>query len=144
MREGSEAHVLIAAARDVARSDSAVAAGLWPRAAALLARQGLEAAMARLWSLTAPGLERTSGRCQVLCVGTLAGDAELGGRVAVAWNLLSGACHHRVYELGPTASELDRALETAWDLAEAAAALERRVAGDADPEPMRCLPPAPP
>jgi hypothetical protein len=124
--EAGRAHDLVSAARDLTRIDEG-GAGVWARAAALLGRQALEAAMERLWSVTAPGLEHTSGRCQVLCVGTLVGDQELGGRVAVVWHLLSDACHHQVYELAPTAGELSRALETVWELAEAVEALCRRV-----------------
>jgi hypothetical protein len=120
------AYQLLSAARDLCRIDTEATAGLWPRAAALLGRQALEMAMARLWSVTAPGLERTTGRCQVLCLGTFLGDADLGGRAAVTWNRLSEACHHRAYELAPTAEELDRALGTVWELAEAVEALHRR------------------
>ena len=113
-----DAHALVSAARDLIRDDDATTAGLWPRAAALLARQGLELAMARLWEVTAPGLERTSTRCQLLCVGDMLNDRELGGRATLTWRSLSNACHHRIYELPPTASELNMALETVWDLAE--------------------------
>jgi hypothetical protein len=81
----------------------------------------------RLWKVTAPGLERTSGRCQVLCVGTFLDDRDLGGRVVLAWNLLSQACHHRVYEVAPTATELNRSLETAWELADACEVVCRRI-----------------
>ncbi len=125
MPEVGRAHDLVSAARDLTRIEEG-ATGLWPRAAALLGRQALEAAMERLWSVTAPGLERTSGRCQVLCVGPLLNDADLGGRVAVVWHRLSDACHHQVYELAPTAGELSRALETVWELAEAVEVLCRR------------------
>ena len=52
---------------------------------------------------------------------------ELGGRATLTWNSLSNACHHRVYELPPTSSELNLALETVWDLAEAVERLLRRV-----------------
>ncbi len=119
MNGAPDAHALVSAARDLIRVDDATTAGLWPRAAALLARQGLELAMARLWEVTAPGLERTSTRCQLLCVGDMLNDRELGGRATLTWHSLSDACHHRVYELPPTASELNGALETVWDLAEA-------------------------
>lgn len=114
-----DAHALVSAARDLIRDDDATTAGLWPRAAALLARQGLELAMVRLWQATAPGLERTPTRCQLLCVGDMLNDRTLGGRAMLTWNSLSSACHHRVYELPPTASELNQALVTVWDLAEA-------------------------
>jgi hypothetical protein len=125
MSERGQAHDLVSTARDLTRIEEG-ATGLWPRAAALLGRQALEAAMERLWSVTAPGLEHTSGRCQVLCVGTFLNDADLGGRVAVVWHVLSDACHHRVYQLAPTAGELNRALETVWELAEAVELLCRR------------------
>jgi hypothetical protein len=122
-----DAHALVSAARALMRHGEATTAGLWPRAAALLARQGLELAMARLWDVTAPGLERTSTRCQLLCVGDMLNDRELGGRATLTWNSLSDACHHRVYELPPTASELNGALETVWELAEAVERLRAKV-----------------
>jgi hypothetical protein len=122
-----DAHALVSAARDLVRNDDPTTAGLWPRAAALLARQGLELAMARLWQVTAPGLERASTRCQLLCVGDLLNDRELGGRAALTWHSLSAACHHRVYELPPTAGELNGALETVWDLAEAVERLRTKM-----------------
>jgi hypothetical protein len=122
-----DAHALVSAARDLVRNDEASSAGLWPRAAALLARQGLELAMERLWDVTAPGLERASTRCQLLCVGDMLNDRELGGRATLTWQSLSNACHHRVYELPPTASELNSALETVWDLAEAVERLRTKM-----------------
>jgi len=122
-----DAHALVSAARDLIRDDDAATAGLWPRAAALLARQGLELAMERLWEVTAPGLERTSTRCQLLCVGDMLHDRELGGRATLTWRSLSNACHHRVYELPPTASELNLALETVWDLAESVERLRGKI-----------------
>jgi hypothetical protein len=122
-----DAHALVSAARDLIRDGDAATAGLWPRAAALLARQGLELAMARLWEVTAPGLERTSTRCQLLCVGDMLNDRELGGRATLTWNSLSNACHHRVYELPPTAGELNVALEMVWELAEAIERLRVRI-----------------
>jgi hypothetical protein len=125
MAEPKTATQLVAAARAMARMETA-AAGLWPRAAALLARQAVEVAMAQLWSVTAPGLEQTSARCQVLCTGTILNDADLGGRVAVTWNVLSAACHHRAYDLAPATPELERALETAGRLAAAVEDLLRR------------------
>ena len=83
--------------------------------------------MERLWEVTAPGLERTSTRCQLLCVGDMLNDRELGGRATLTWRSLSNACHHRVYELPPTASELNLALETVWDLAEAVERLRGKI-----------------
>ena len=129
MEVAPDAHALVSAARDLIRNDDAKTAGLWPRAAALLARQGLEIAMERLWQVTAPGLERTSTRCQLLCVGEMLNDRGLGGRATVTWYALSDACHHRVYALAPTAAELNAALETVWELADTVERLRRRVGG---------------
>ncbi len=122
-----DAYALISTARDLLRTDDEGTVGLWPRAAALLARQGLELAMANLWDVTAPGLERTPGKCQLLCLGDMLNDRALGGRVTLTWNVLSSACHHRVYELPPTASELNASLETVWELAEAVERLRAKI-----------------
>ena len=127
MNSTADAHALVSAARDLIRDDDIATAGLWPRAAALLVRQGLELAMARLWEVTAPGLERTSTRCQLLCVGDMLNDRQLGGRATLTWQSLSNACHHRAYELPPTASELNVALEMVWDLAEAVERLRAKI-----------------
>jgi hypothetical protein len=127
MNSTADAHSLVSAARDLIRDDDLATAGLWPRAAALLARQGLELAMARLWEVTAPGLERTSTRCQLLCVGDMLNDRQLGGRATLTWQSLSNACHHRAYELPPTASELSLALEMVWDLAESVERLRGKI-----------------
>jgi hypothetical protein len=127
MNTTADAHALVSAARDLIRDDDIATASLWPRAAALLARQGLELAMARLWEVTAPGLERTSTRCQLLCVGDMLNDRELGGRATLTWQSLSSACHHRAYELPPTASELNLALEMVWDLAETVERLRAKI-----------------
>jgi hypothetical protein len=58
---------------------------------------------------------------------TLPNDRKLGGRAMLTWNSLSNACHHRVYELPPTASELNMALENVWDLADAVERLRGKI-----------------
>ena len=127
MPEPPDPHALVSAARDLVRVDDAKLTGLWPRAAALLARQAVELAMARLWQVTAPGLEWTTMRCQMLCVGEMLNDRELGGRVGATWSTLSEACHQRAYGLPPSAAELRGALETAWVFADAVERLRDRV-----------------
>lgn len=124
----ADAHALVSAARDVMRLGGEASAGLWPRAAALLGRQALELGMQRVWAVTAPGMERMPFRAQLLCIGTMVNDTPLGGRVTAAWHTLSGACHHGVYDLPPTVSELAGALETVWRLADAAERLRAAVA----------------
>lgn len=82
-------------------------AGLWPRAAALLARQAIEAAMDELWTARAPGCAELSARAQLMCLPEYLRDRALAGEVAFAWVTLSEACHVRAYETGPTAEELE-------------------------------------
>ncbi len=81
--------LLTAAGRLIRRPDAATA-GVWPRAAALLARQALE---------------RCSMRSQLLCLTAYLGQdtATRAGYLSAA---LSRACHYHSYELAPTAAEL--------------------------------------
>jgi hypothetical protein len=87
------------------RADPATA-GLWPRASALLARQALEASVARLWDSRALDLQGCSMRAQLICLRTYLGNADLAARTAHAWSALSRASHHHPYELAPTTAEL--------------------------------------
>jgi hypothetical protein len=92
-------------------------AGLWPRAAAMLGRQALEAALAELWRSMAPGLEDSSFRTQLLCLPSfLSGTSGLPGSVSHTWGALSRACHYHPYELAPTRAELVVWLGTVRDL----------------------------
>jgi hypothetical protein len=117
--EPTGAHQLVSAGRDLVRVDDQRTAGLWPRASAMLCRQAIEASITALWELRCRGMADTPTRCQLLCLGEFLNDADLAGRVTVTWNALSRACHVRVYELAPTAEELQSWLECAWELAEA-------------------------
>lgn len=120
---------LLVAARDLTRYADPSTGGRWPRAAALLARQALEAALDELWTVVAPGVEKTSGAAQLLCLREYLDDEELAERAAYAWSALSRACHHHVYELVPTVDELAR-----WmDDVEAVAATVERVASGISP-----------
>jgi hypothetical protein len=91
-------------------------ASTWSRAAALLARQALEAALEDFWRLKGPGIETANMRSQLLCLPILLGDAALAGRVAYAWSALTRACHHHPYELAPVTPELTRWLDVTEDL----------------------------
>lgn len=86
--------------------------GVWPRAAALLGRQAIEAAIVGL----EPGLAEATGRDRLLCLPEILGDPELAGRAAWAWTALSRATHHHAYELSPTADELEVLFEVVEDL----------------------------
>ena len=81
--------------------------GVWPRAAALLARQALEDALDRLWADCCPGMKQTSRRTQLFCLGLFVVDEDLIADVRAVWSSLSRACHHHHYELAPTAAELE-------------------------------------
>ena len=103
-------------------------AGLWPRAAALLARQALEGALDELWRARRLELGACSTKAQLICLREYLGDPELAGRVHHAWMALSQACHHHPYELAPTADELRGLIEVVGELAS-------RVTGQGPPGP---------
>jgi hypothetical protein len=90
---------------------------MWPRAAALLTRQALEAALDVLWRRRAPGLEACSAKAQLICLPSyLHGGHDLAERVSYTWSGLSRACHQHPYELSPTSSELLRWIGTVEQL----------------------------
>jgi hypothetical protein len=83
-----------------------ITAGVWARAAALLARQALELEVAVLLRERAAGAEAASVRVQLLCLCEVLGDEDLARRVSFAWWALTCATHVHSYELPPTAEEL--------------------------------------
>ena len=85
--------------------------GTWPRAVALLTRQALEQSLNNFWSQQAPGVEHASRAAQLLCLTAFLDDRNVVSGVRSAWHGLSRACHHQVYELPPTATELERWLD---------------------------------
>jgi hypothetical protein len=106
---------LLAAARRLVERPDAATAGLWPRAAAFLARQALETALASLWTAQprAGALATSAMRSQLLCLAAYL-DTDTATRAAYLSAALSRACHYHPYELAPTAAELTRWLtETA-------------------------------
>lgn len=96
---------LLDTAKELLSRPDARAKGIWPRAAAHLCRQALEAVVREFWKKRLPGLETTSMRAQLACLPVYLND-ELAGRVAYAWSAMSNACHHHVYELAPTTAQL--------------------------------------
>ncbi len=108
---------LLAAAQQLVERPDAGTVGVWPRAAALLARQALEAAMASLWSgrPQAAGLAESSMRSQLLCL-TAYLDQDAATRATYLAAALSRACHYHSYELAPTAAELTSWLSEAGQL----------------------------
>jgi hypothetical protein len=77
----------------------------WPRAAALLARQALEAELTEYWREKLPGAERLNMRAQLNCAHSYLGR-DLAGELSYTWHALSRATHHRPYELDLTREEL--------------------------------------
>jgi hypothetical protein len=102
---------VLAMARQLLRKPEARTAGLWPRAAALLARQSLEMALDMFWKSKRPGLELCNTHAQLLCLRQYWPDKDEAGLIHHAWVALSRACHHHPYELAPTAGELERWFE---------------------------------
>jgi hypothetical protein len=98
---------LLAAARALVERSNVTTAGLWPRAAALLARQALETALDRLWESRpeTSGLAQCTMRTQLTCLPAYM-DPAAAHQISYAWASLSEACHYHPYELGPTAAEL--------------------------------------
>jgi hypothetical protein len=85
--------------------------GTWPRAVALLARQALEQGLDDFWSARAPRVREASRHAQLLCLAAYLDDEGVVSGVRYAWHGLSRACHHQVYELPPTATELEHWLD---------------------------------
>ncbi len=110
-------HELLDVARDLMRRPDAPFDGIWPRAAALLARQALEAAMAELWAANRQtvGLSASTMRSQELCL-TAYLDLGTASRAAYLLAALSHACHYHPYELAPTAAELTGWLDQATQI----------------------------
>lgn len=107
----SQAANLLSWARAVLTHPQLQVARVWPQAAALLARQGLEAGLDQFWSRQLPGMTRASRATQLACLEQYLRDTELVRGLRVAWASLTRACHHHPYELAPTAPELERWLD---------------------------------
>ena len=96
----------LAMAQQLLERTDAKTAGLWPRAAALLARQALEQGLDEYWRERGMPLNELATRPQLICLREYLGDPILAGRAHHAWAALSEACHHHPYELAPGHGEL--------------------------------------
>jgi len=97
---------LLDLARDMVERPPVRTHAVWPRAAALLARQALEAHLDRYWHGRGLDMDAVSMRAQLICLPEYAPDA-IAGEAAHAWSALSSACHVHAYDLPPTATELE-------------------------------------
>lgn len=100
------AQKLLTLAAGVINKPSGVMVGRWPRAAAALGRQSIEAALADFWRKNEPSLAESSYRAQLLSLPVYHNDPQLAREVSSAWGQLSRACHYHPYELPPTQQEL--------------------------------------
>ncbi len=80
--------------------------GRWPRAAALLTRQALEAWLADSVESWQPGMAGCSMRAKLLCLEQCLASLQAARSVGATYAALSRACHHHAYELAPTREEL--------------------------------------
>lgn len=103
--------------------------GLWERAAVLLARQAIEAALERFWEHHSADLKYPAPkRTQLVCLtGFMGGDSRTAGDVNQLWNTLSRACHYDDFALTPTASEILAWLDRADRLCEI---MEQQISAD--------------
>jgi hypothetical protein len=111
---------LIAASRRLLDDPTHSTVSAWARAAALLARQALEHALAGYWAVRLPGAERLTMRAQLNCAHMYLGR-QLAGGLTYTWYALSRATHHHPYELDPTREELASLIESASLLVKALA-----------------------
>lgn len=86
---------LVAAARDLIARPDAATDGVWPRTAALLARQALEEWVDEVWARRpeTAGLVECTMRTQLTCLPAYI-EPGLAARAAYVWAALSRACHH--------------------------------------------------
>lgn len=108
--------VLLAAARTTLHNPAAMPGSTWARSTALLARQALEATLARYWAARAPGMEHSSATAQLLCLPFYTDDPAAARLAHQTWASLSRACHHHPYELAPTTAELQGWLHAVGDV----------------------------
>lgn len=98
------AELLRAATGLLDRADATT--GLWPRAAALLARQALEQGLDAYWRAKGLPLDKLATRPQLICLSTYLSAQSMAGKTSHAWASLTRACHHHAYELRATQAEV--------------------------------------
>jgi hypothetical protein len=98
---------LLASARELIDRPDTAAIGAWPRTAATLARQALEAAVDAHWRASAEtaAMTRATMRSQLTCLPAYL-DERVARQVTFAYAALTTACHYHPYELAPIAAEL--------------------------------------
>jgi hypothetical protein len=122
---------ILAAARRLLDHTDARAAGVWSRAAALLARQAFEIGLDDHWRSRGVALDRLATRPQLICLSAYLPNRDVAARASHAWSALSRACHHHPYELAPTPGELRGWLDAVDDALAAMAVASPQAGGGA-------------
>ena len=99
-------HELLNAAQRLLDRPDARTAAIWPRAAALLARQALEQGLDAYWHSKGLKLADLGTRPQLICLAGYLPGPDIAGRASHAWSSLTQACHHHPYELATGHVEL--------------------------------------
>lgn len=123
----SQSSALLDWARAVAAHPELGLEGAWPRAAALLGRQALEAGLDEFWKRQLSQMGKASRATQLACLEQFVRDPDLVSGIRTAWGALSRACHHHPYELAPTAHELQHWFSAVEGLLERLAVQEAAV-----------------
>lgn len=97
---------LLATAERLLDRPDARAAAIWPRAAALMARQALEQGLDAYWRSKGIELADLGTKPQLICLAGYLPDPQVAGRASHAWSRLTQACHHHPYELATGHLEL--------------------------------------
>ena len=117
---------LLAAAQRLLDRPDARTAPIWPRAAALLARQALEQGLDHFWRAKGLKVDTLATKPQLICLQAYLPDRELAARTNDAWSNLTRACHHHPYELGVGEEELKTWLATVAQVLASAGTNEAR------------------
>lgn len=80
------------------------------RAAAVLARQALEGALAEYWAHRLTRVGGAPARVQLLCARHLLDRLDLAGDLSYLWSALSRVLHHHPTDTAPTQAEIDHLL----------------------------------
>lgn len=117
---------LLAAARRLLDRPDAKTAAIWPRAAALLARQALEQGLDQFWRGKGVKLDGLATKPQLICLRSYLADREVAAKANDAWSNLTRACHHHPYELGVGQEELKTWLEAVAEVVASAGTKDAR------------------
>jgi len=112
----SEPRQLLGLAEGLLRRADPQTAGLWPRAAAILADRALGASLRVLWDRQGLDFQGCPMSTQLMCLRAYLADSGLAVRAAHASSALRRSCHHHPYELAPTATELESWLSVVGEL----------------------------